>query len=277
MVVVDVMDVSPGTRESRYVLLSLVLLFVFGCGADISNPVSTTEVERPPDDPGSLSDALVSNLFDWPATPFGRGNSATIETFLTKGDVAVDFTLDDLEGSEWTLSELLKTGPVLLLPGSYTCPVYQARIPELNELFVDLLPDGRSFGEAVHFVHVYVVEAHPKLPDPTPYKSWTDSDLPVGGEEGQDNYAYSIVGQAYSYAERVASARRLNDRIYGDQVRLVDELTPHGLNNPIWGTYGTAPDAGYLIGRDGTIVESQLWVRVDGLRAAILRELGFVD
>lgn len=204
-------------------------------------------------------------------------NSATIEIFRFEGDPAVEFTLADLDGNEWTLSELLQSGPVLLLPGSYTCPIYQARVPELNELFVELLPDGRTYGEAVHFVHVYIVEAHPKLPDPTPYRNWTDSDLPVGGEDGQDTYAYSVVGQAYSYAERASGARRMSERIYGDQLRLVDDLTPHGPNNPIWSTYGTAPDAAFLITPDGTIAEAQLWLRIATMRQAILTELGFVE
>lgn len=44
---------------------------------------------------------------------------------LSAGDQAVDFTLWDLDGREWTLSSLLAARPVVLLWGMYTCPAFQ--------------------------------------------------------------------------------------------------------------------------------------------------------
>jgi hypothetical protein len=44
-----------------------------------------------------------------------------------------------------------------------------------------------------------------------------------------------------------------------DTVVLVDEI-----DNPVWCTYGPAPNIAYLIGKDGKIVAKQGWF--DGVR-----------
>lgn len=40
-------------------------------------------------------------------------------------DQAVDFTLQDIKGASYTLSDLLKSRPVALIFGMYTCPAFQ--------------------------------------------------------------------------------------------------------------------------------------------------------
>ena len=49
---------------------------------------------------------------------------------------------------------------------------------------------------------------------------------------------------------------------------LIDEI-----DNPIWCTYGPAPDIAYLIGIDGVIVEKQGWYEPRLMEEAILEYL----
>jgi hypothetical protein len=45
---------------------------------------------------------------------------------------------------------------------------------------------------------------------------------------------------------------------------LVDEI-----DNPLWCTYGPAPNNAYLIGTDGTIIAKQGWYQPEEMRSAI--------
>ena len=49
---------------------------------------------------------------------------------------------------------------------------------------------------------------------------------------------------------------------------LVDEM-----DNPLWCTYGPAPNNAYLIGTDGTIIAKQGWYQPDEMESAILAYL----
>jgi hypothetical protein len=66
-----------------------------------------------------LSDALVSGCFNWPAEEFTTDNHAQVQT-IAAGALAVEFTLEDLDGVAYTLSELLAQKPVLMVFGAYT-------------------------------------------------------------------------------------------------------------------------------------------------------------
>lgn len=50
---------------------------------------------------------------------------------------------------------------------------------------------------------------------------------------------------------------------------LVDEM-----DNPLWCTYGPAPNIAYLIGTDGKIVTKQDWYNPEEMESAILAYLG---
>jgi len=102
--------------------------------------------------------------------------------------------------------------------------------------------DGTTLADHVRFVHVYVVEAHPMDPDPSPYTGtvW--------------QLEYSDVPQARTYEARVANARLTRPLVTGNQLYLVDDLNRDGRVNPVWCTYGTAPNPTYVIGRDGIVV-----------------------
>ena len=45
---------------------------------------------------------------------------------------------------------------------------------------------------------------------------------------------------------------------------LVDEM-----DNPLWCTYGPAPNNAYLIGTDGTIITKQGWYQPEEMRSSI--------
>lgn len=67
-----------------------------------------------------LSDALVDYCFEWPDTEFSSTNKATLGTSIADGALAVEFTLLDVDGNPFTLSQLLQTRPVLMVFGAYT-------------------------------------------------------------------------------------------------------------------------------------------------------------
>ncbi len=135
-------------------------------------------------------------------------------------------------------------------------------MPALNDLATGLYDQTRTVDEVIHIVHVYVIEPHPLDPDPSPYRGnvWEAFD-----------YRRS---QPTTYAERVALAAEVRALLEGDQLMLVDELTPEGRNNPLWCSYGPAPTLGYLIDRDGEIVKALAWNNVAEFQAAIQDLLG---
>lgn len=134
--------------QSRRLLLagSLALFLAGGCSDDTANPGPDligpgTEIPNDPGEPGDPGDPidpfpedpepkwpdqllesseLTHGLFGWPETNFGRGNSATIQMNLRRGDAATDFTLRDRQGEPHALSDLLIERPVLLVLGSFT-------------------------------------------------------------------------------------------------------------------------------------------------------------
>jgi hypothetical protein len=67
-----------------------------------------------------LSDALVDNCFNWPQDEFSSTNKASNTTSIAEGALAVEFTLLDVNGNPYTLSDLLETRPVLMVFGAYT-------------------------------------------------------------------------------------------------------------------------------------------------------------
>jgi hypothetical protein len=67
-----------------------------------------------------LSNALVDNCFDWPATEFSPSNKTGVTTSLARNAPAVEFELDDLDGTSHRLSDLLRERPVLLVFGAFT-------------------------------------------------------------------------------------------------------------------------------------------------------------
>jgi hypothetical protein len=130
-------------------------------------------------------------------------------------------------------------------------------VPACNGLAAASFDGSRTYADVVRFVHVYVIEPHPLSPDPSPYR----------GEVWE--HSYSTVRQPYTYDARVENARGVEPSITGDQVLVVDDLTPHGPNNPAWCTYGTCPNCAFLIRQDGIIDTVQTWIDTASMQMAI--------
>ena len=62
------------------------------------------------------------------------------------------------------------------------------------------------------------------------------------------------MGQPLTYEERVELARKAAVEAGINVPLLVDEI-----DNPVWCTYGPAPNIAYLIGTDGKIIAKQGW------------------
>lgn len=244
--------------SARLVLpMLLALVLAAGCGDD---PTSTPPAPTGPVGP-ELSDALVSSRFGFPDESFGPENRAPIDIFLRAGDLAVDFTLQTLDGDAVTLSELLATKPVMLMTGSWSCPVYHDAIETFNELAATVGKQGNRLGEDVHFVHVYVVEAHPLAPDPSPnYGVVLES-------------SFTEDRNPRNYPARRAAAERIVPKLGPDQLLLIDDIRPRPADNPVFSTYGSGANCAFLIDQDGTIREAQVWADAEAMQNSIGRLL----
>jgi len=104
-----------------------------------------------------------------------------------------------------------------------------------------------KYSDEIHFITVYTVDAHPAASD-SPYadREWTAAFST--DDEGNP------VGQPTSYEERTELARKTAIESDIRTTLLVDEI-----DNPVWCTYGPAPNIAYLIGTDGKIIYKQGW------------------
>ena len=130
----------------------------------------------------------------------------------------------------------------------------------LNALSAKDFDATNTYADVVHVVHVFIIEPHPAA-QPSPYN----------GEVWEVDV--SDYGQATAYTDRVATARVIGQSIGPGQVQLVDDLDHDGQVNPVWCTYGPAPNPAFLISQEGVIVESQLWADIDEMKLAVDRML----
>lgn len=130
-------------------------------------------------------------------------------------------------------------------------------MPALNELAAKIFTGSTTYADIVHFVHIYVTEPHPQSPDVSPYTGqvWEGS--------------YSTKSQPRTYDERVTNAADMVPLIEGNQLLLIDDLGQGNKSNPLWCTYGPAPNSAYLIRQDGNLEKVQKWVDVAAMEGAI--------
>jgi hypothetical protein len=130
-------------------------------------------------------------------------------------------------------------------------------VPALNRLAATPYDDTTTYADRVHIVTLYVIEPHPIAPDVSPNTGtvW--------------QFQFSTIRQPQVYDDRVAAAQDTEELLEGNQLVLVDDLTPGPQNNPVWCTYGPCPNCSYLVGQDGVIVAVQTWAFVDAMKLAI--------
>lgn len=155
------------------------------------------------------------------------------------GSPAPEFSLKDLVGREIQLSSFKKKKPVVLITGSYSCPIFRESLAGLERLY------DRYHTRAEFFI-LYTIEAHPKgAPSPYAGKEWVTS------ENERDRI---LLPQPSSYEERVGTAAWCRTALGSDIPILVDEM-----DDAVWTQYGRAPNAAYLIDSEGKVQIRQGW------------------
>ncbi len=114
-----------------------------------------------------------------------------------------------------------------------------------------------EFGDRVNILTVYTLEAHPAgCPSPYSGDEWTMS--ASKDEEGNP------LGQPETYEERVSQATQMARELGITVPVLIDEM-----DNPVWCTYGPAPNAAYFIGTNGEVIVKQGWYEPKPMRTQI--------
>lgn len=107
----------------------MVILGSWGC-SDSGGEVAKTDASPAIDaqvavdsllgQPPQLSSELTSNCYNWPAEDFDPTKFAPWKPSVSAGQLAIDFTLRDVDGKAYTLSELLIEKPVWIQLGAFT-------------------------------------------------------------------------------------------------------------------------------------------------------------
>lgn len=159
---------------------------------------------------------------------------------LQAGDTAYDFTLYNLNGDSLNLKTALSNGrPVLLIAGSYTCPVYRNKVPVINDLI-------NAYAGLLDVYIIYTVEAHPVI-DTSVYFGYVNT-------TSQNIQAGILYQQPTTYGERKAV---LTDMLAG-----MNTFAPVFIDGPCnnwWSVYGPAPNNAYLIDTNGIIFAKHGW------------------
>merc|ERR1712048_102453 len=109
-------------------------------------------------------------------------------------------------------------------------------------------------------LYIYTVGAHP-LDDPEPYSG------------NSTRTRYSKYRQPRTYERRVELAKKHNqsDPLSDRVTMLVDDLSPHNVtmngSNPVWCQWGPAPNAGWVINKDGFVEMDMFWFNADVIDA----------
>jgi thiol-disulfide isomerase/thioredoxin len=146
------------------------------------------------------------------------------------GDRVPDFDLPTLGGGRFRSTDLGETAPLLLIFGSYTCPVTDSAAPGLRQLHA-------RFGDRVRFVMVDVREAHPG----------------------------KAVPQPKTLEEKTAHAEQLRD---GHSFKF--EVAVDDIDGTFHRAMSPKPNSAYLLGKDGTILFRAQWANDTKALAAAL-------
>ncbi len=138
---------------------------------------------------------------------------------LGPGAQIVDFDLPTLDGGQFRSADLAQGGPVLLVFGSFTCPVTDSAAPGIIDLHT-------QFGDRVRFVMVNAREAHPGANAPQPA----------------------------DFAEKREHAERLRD-LHG----IPYEVAVDDIDGSLHRALSPKPNSAYLLGSDGTILFRAHW------------------
>ena len=188
--------------------------------------------------------AMATSCVAQPGDP-DRGQ-AWMESSPRIGEQALDFELNTPEDKTVKLSDLYAEKPVVLEFGCLTCPVYRGKIQRMQNLL-------RQYGDEMHFIVVYTVEAHPNdTPSPYSGRVWPHR---KNEREGV------LLSQPTSYEERVTLARQVIDAYGEGRTVLID-----GMDNAVWEQYGKRPNSLFLIEQGGEVLLKQWWANAGELQ-----------
>jgi len=156
------------------------------------------------------------------------------------GDKAPSFELNDLDNKKLSLNSLLGK-PVVIEFGSYTCPVFRRKVQGLASLQTE-------YGDAVHWIMIYTLEAHPT-------DGW---DISINTQSGIE------LPQHTSFEKRLECAKLCKEKLDLKLHVLVD-----GYENKVTDAYGGRPNRGFVIDAEGKVVSRQAWIEVDATRKAL--------
>ncbi len=166
---------------------------------------------------------------------------------LQTGDTIPHFKLYKLNGdSVDILTELLDGKPILLVGANYTCPIYRTKVTDINNMLT-------QYGSAIKIFQVYIVEAHPNSPDPSPYSGtvWVT---------GQNQQAGILYNQPTTYLQRKNLVQTMVNNMTNNAPIIID-----GPCNAWWTNFGTAPNSGFLLRPNGTIFVKHGWFHKTGV------------
>lgn len=237
-----------------------------------------------------------------PAAPTAKRPPGPFETFAETsprvGEVAPAFALTDLDGQVVTLAEVVARGPVVLVSGSFSCPLFRMKTPRFEEL-------ARRWEGRATVLFVYAEEAHPRAASSERLSGFAEQ---VRARDRDGDGAVSVaeygdLGPRYMFdafdvdrdgvvrsheiiaaarieqfrevaapttpGERLALARRFRAEVPGGIRVLVDPL-----DNPTAHAYGELPNFAYVIGADGRVVFKEGWAAAGDVERELGRLLG---
>jgi hypothetical protein len=159
---------------------------------------------------------------------------------LQAGDTAYDFKLYNLNNDSLVLEEALsQSRPVLLVAGSYTCPVFRNMIPAINDVV-------SNYAGLLDVYVIYTLEAHPNI-DTSVYFGHVQTGTP-------NIQAGILYRQPSTYEQRKTVVADMLDSLAIAAPVFID-----GPCNNWWNTYGPAPNNAYLIDTNGVVFSKHGW------------------
>ena len=235
---------------TRFIALALILLVLTSCKKE--------EVEIIEDIPEETGIVLAESI-GLSSAPTGADSICDIPLYtvsdydinaIAVGTLVPDFTLYNTGGQPTTLSIELDDGlPILIVSGSYTCPVFRGKVAALNQIKSD-------YADQIKVLLVYIVEPHPDL-DISPYRGsvWTTS---ANRSEG------ILYRQPVTYQDRIDIINAMLTDMTIDFDILID-----GPCNEFWLEYGEAPNRAYLIDKNGYVSAQHGWFNTPTMISSI--------
>ena len=157
------------------------------------------------------------------------------------GDTVPDFDLTGLDGDTVPLSAFWLGKPTVVVTCSMTCPVSRRRMRHVDRM-------RNHFGDQVHVLLLYTLEAHPKGSG-SPYSidrvQWLT----------KENIRHEVYyPQPQDFEQRLKHAQEFIARMGTDTPLFLDSM-----GNEIWQALGGGPNLGVLIGKDGRVHVKHGW------------------